>query len=162
MNISMKKSLLALVGAVGLMSASMAQADDPEWALYNGTSTLVNSTVGTITCYLPIGGTVSNDGDILVKSVGVKPGDNNCTLLREGNQNWTGTLSGGTLSTGTDSTIVYSSGSVVGACGGVITGVTYGATAPGTINTPSSVSVSGAYGSNCTIDATLTLVADDV
>ena len=162
MNVSMKKGLLGLFATVTLMGAGMAQADDPELALYNGTSTLVNSTVGEITCYLTIGGTISNDGEVLVKAVGVKPGDPNCTLLREGNQNWTGTLSGGTLSTNANSTVVLSGTTVVGTCGGVISGVTYGPTAPGTINTPSSVTVAGPYGSNCTINATLTLVADDV
>jgi|25BtaG_2_1085352.scaffolds.fasta_scaffold02124_3 hypothetical protein len=162
MNISMKKSLLALVGAVGLMSASLAQADDPEWALYNGTSILTLSTIGEISCDLTIGGTISNDGEVIVKAVGVEPGSANCKLLREGNQGWTGTLSGGTLSTGIDSTIVYSGGSVIAACGGLINGITYGPTAPGTINTPASVNVSGAYGSTCAINGTLTLVADDV
>ncbi|GGJ98277.1 hypothetical protein GCM10007426_29230 [Alloalcanivorax dieselolei] len=156
-----KPMMLALAGAVALAGTGSAHADDPEWALYNGTSTLTNSDVGSITCYLTIGGTITNDGDINVKSVGVKPGDPNCTLLRIGNENWTGTLAGGTLATGTDSTVVYAGGSVITTCGGLVTGITYGPTASGTINTPSSVNVSGAYGTNCSITADLTLVADD-
>ena len=36
MNVSMKKGLLGLFATVTLMGAGMAQADDPEWALYNG------------------------------------------------------------------------------------------------------------------------------
>tara|TARA_R110000851_G_scaffold332838_1_gene510140 strand:+ start:538 stop:651 length:114 start_codon:yes stop_codon:yes gene_type:complete len=34
MNVSMKKGLLGLFATVTLMGAGMAQADDPEWALY--------------------------------------------------------------------------------------------------------------------------------
>ena len=93
MNVSMKKGLLAMVGAVALAGAGTAQAAD-QYAIYKGTTTLTTSTGATAVCWLTIAGTIDENGLVTIKAAGARPGDYpTCSAIYLGNIPWTGTLS---------------------------------------------------------------------
>lgn len=148
MNI-MKNSLLSLA-AVGVFAfAGAAQASSH---VYKGTTTL---TLGgsSAACTLTVAGTISSSGAVSITAAGVT-GSSPCPALFEGGFPWTGSTSGTTLSTGSPSTVLASGSTVVGSCGGTVTGLSYASGSP-----PTSVTISGTnnYGSSCSINGTLTL-----
>lgn len=91
MNISMKKGLLALAGAVALAGAGSAQATPVE---YEGTTTLVAPSGASVTCTLTLVGD-STGTSVRVDSATVT-GPGLCPAVQVLDFPWSGTLSSGT------------------------------------------------------------------
>ncbi|MCH2558153.1 MAG: hypothetical protein MK005_12720 [Alcanivorax sp.] len=119
MNVSMKKGLLALAGAVALAGAGAVQAET-----YSGTTTLNKPGAPTAVCTLTINGSISGSGAVSVSS-GDVTGNALCDAIQLSNFNWTGTLSN-TSGAGT-TTLSTPIASVPGTfeCSGTVTGISY-------------------------------------
>tara|TARA_R110000823_G_scaffold16579_2_gene53068 strand:- start:176 stop:709 length:534 start_codon:yes stop_codon:yes gene_type:complete len=173
MNVSMKKGLLAMVGAVALAGAGTAQAAD-QYAIYKGTTTLTTSTGATAVCWLTIAGTIDENGLVTIKAAGARPGDYpTCSAIYLGNIPWTGTLSNlsgpGTVPLDTSASLPGNPSTVLPATGdqygGVVTGISYPGVTPGTQtgnSIPTQIDIVNPatwnYGSNCAIEGTLNLI----
>lgn len=159
MNISMKKGLLALAGALALGGAGATQAQ----AIYQGQTQLTTTAAGSTTCTLTLVASVDSSGNIEVVSAGATPGGTNCPFIRTGNLSWTGSKTTTTLSTNADSTLIYP-GFLADTCGGTVTDISYGPDYMST-NYPDSVQITppsgiNNYGTDCRIEGNLSLVPD--
>ena len=161
MNISMKKGLLALVGAVALAGAGSAQAVS---ATFQGQTTLTDPTGTQVTCTLTLNGDVTG-GVVTVMSGTVTAGDPLCAAIVLSPFNWTGTIQPnptsdpvGTLTLAGAGASIPSIGlNCVGDVSGIIT-TTQGSVAPAGSGVPDHAILSNLPlgSSGCTIDGTLT------
>lgn len=156
MNISMKKGLLALVGAVALAGAGVAQADPVTFA---GTTDLITGVGLMATCTLTITGDIdTSTGAVTVTGAGAT-GASPCDLIKNGSYAWSGNTASGTISTGSYSSVIYA-GTVLDTCGGDVTGVVYNYTSGDPLPTSVDINTSGTtgnYGGVCTISTPTTL-----
>jgi len=166
-----KPMMLALAGAVALAGFGNANAAD-QYVIYKGETTLTTDTGATAICWLTVAGTIDENGNVVIKAAGTRPGDYpTCSAIYTGNIPWTGTMSNlggaGNIPLNTSSSIPGNPSTVVLAtgdqCGGMVAGITYpgvAAVAPTGNNVPTSINIANTtppwnYGANCAITGTL-------
>ncbi|WP_101676308.1 hypothetical protein [Alloalcanivorax mobilis] len=152
MNISMKKGLLALAGAVALAGAGSAQA-----ATYVGTTILTAG--GTpVQCVLTLTATPASapGGTLTVTGATVAPPTSPlCNLVVTSNFNWTATYPGGTMGSFTLMTPRAQIPELGVDCFGDIEGIIY--TDSNSDLEPETVQLNSLDFGDCTIEGTLTL-----
>lgn len=156
MNISMKKSLLGMVGAIALTGFEVAQAAP---VVYAGTTALTTGGGLMANCTLTLTGDIDSSGVVTVTGAGAT-GASPCDLIKNGTYPWTGDTSTSSISTGAYSSVIYA-GAVLDTCGGNVTGVVYNYTAGDPLPTSVDINTAGAsgnYGGACTISGSLTRV----